>query len=62
MKLYYCSSSIESDEKIQFNELELKTDENLTVMWSTFHCYERKCPIELDAEIERSSKNILKML
>lgn len=61
VKLYYCSPSIDSERKIQFNKFDLETNEDLTVMWSTFHRYETKGLIKVDAKIARSTGDILKI-
>lgn len=42
MKYEYHSLSIENEEKIQFNNFELKTDEDLRVMWNALNRYEIK--------------------
>lgn len=42
VKLEYRSSSIDNEGKIQLNKFELKTNEDLRVTWSTFHCYKTK--------------------
>lgn len=42
--------------------LELKTNDDLKVMRSTFYCYSTKSPIEMDAAIERSAGDIIRML
>lgn len=52
VKLKYHSPSFDSDENIQFTNFELKTDEDLKVMWSVFHRYESKGPIEADARFK----------
>ena len=64
VKLKYSSPSIDNDRKIQRNSLKLKTNEDLRVMWSIFHCFETKgmIPIEVDMKIVRSTIDILKML
>lgn len=45
-----------------YNKFELKTDEYLTVMWSTFHPYETKVLIEVDVKVARLTVNIIRML
>lgn len=62
VKLYFRSPSIDNDEKISFNNFELKMDEDLTFMWNTFQYYETKCLVELDAKIAISIEDILKLL
>lgn len=48
--------------KIQFTNFELKINEDLHVMWSTFYYYTSNDLIEVDAKIERSAVNIINML
>lgn len=36
--------------------------EDLNIMWSTFHYYKIKGPIEVDMKVARSTKVIQKML
>lgn len=62
MKLYYRSSAVDNEWNIQISKFELKTDEDLLVMQSTFHSYETKGLIEMNANVVRSIKDILKML
>lgn len=59
VKLEYCLSLIDNERKTQFNNFELKTDEDLRVMWSTFYRYKIKCSIELVAKISWRCWNIL---
>lgn len=40
----------------------MKADGDLTIIYSTFHYYETKSPIEVDATFTRSTDNILKSL
>lgn len=61
--MLFCSSpSIDNEEKIQINKFELKTNEYLIIMWSTFLHYEIKGPIEVGAKITKLIEDILKML
>lgn len=62
VKLEFRSPSIDNEGKIQFTMLKLKTNGDLKVMWSTFYRYSIKGSIEMDATIQRSDKDIIKML
>lgn len=42
IKLEYRSSSIDNEEKIRFTMFELKTDDDLKIMWSNFYRYPQK--------------------
>ena len=55
VKLEYYSPSIDSDENIQFSKFQLKANEDIFVMWSTFPCYKTKGLTELDVKIARSA-------
>lgn len=54
IKIKYHLPSIDNEGKIRFGKFEMKSDENLKVMWSTNHRYEIKDLIEMDATIVRS--------
>lgn len=56
------SPSIDTKGKIKLSNFELKTDAGVSVIWSTFHCYMTKSPIEVDVTITRLTNDILKML
>lgn len=62
VKFEYRSSSFDSKGKMHFTNFELKTNEDLNIKWSTFHCYASKCLIEMDAKIARFIKYIINML
>lgn len=62
MKLTYCSPSINNEDKIKFNNYELKTDANGRAMWNTTFHFETKVSIEVEATISRSIVNIVKTL
>lgn len=61
-KIEYRSPKVDNEGKINFNNLELKTDANVSVMWITFHSYVTKSSIEVSVIIARSTTNILKMM
>lgn len=42
--------------------LELKTNDDLKAMWSTFYRYSIKGLIEVDATIQRSAEDVIRML
>lgn len=42
--------------------IELKTNEDLKIIWIIFYDYSTKSPIEVDATIARSTKDIIRML
>lgn len=54
--------SIDSEGNVKFNKFQLKTSENLRVMWSTFLRYATKGLIEEDVTLTISINDILKML
>lgn len=62
IKLEYRSSSLDNEGKIQFTNFELKTNEDLQVMWSIFYRYASKGLIEVDTKIERPTNDIVNML
>lgn len=62
VKIEYRSPSIDNERKMGFNKFELKTDEYLKVMWSTFCRYKIKGPLEVDATVGRSIDDIMQML
>lgn len=60
VKLHYCLPSIDNEKDIYFNKFELKMDEDLTVIWNTFHRYKIKSPNKIDVTAAaRSTDNIL---
>lgn len=62
VKIKYCSPSIDNEDKVRFSKFDLNMDEDLRLMWNTFHRYETKDPIKVNATIASSTNDILKML
>ncbi|CAL5185986.1 unnamed protein product [Lathyrus oleraceus] len=62
VELEYRSPAIDNEGNIQFTMLELKTDDDLKVMWSAFYRYSTKGLIEVDVTIQRSVEDIIRML
>lgn len=54
--------TIDFEENIRCSKFELKTENDVRVMWSTFHHYKIKGSIEVDVKLTRSIYDILKML
>lgn len=52
-KIEYRSSTIDNEGKMRFDKSELKTNEDVRVMWSMFHRHVIKNPIELDVTYTR---------
>lgn len=61
-KIEYCSPTINNERKMKFRKFEMKTNENVRVVWSKFNLYTTKGPIKVDAKLERSTNNILKVM
>lgn len=61
-KIEYHLPSIDNEGKTKFNNFELKTYEDLKVMWKTYHRYKKKCLIEVDMTIVRFIGDIVKIL
>lgn len=47
---------------VKYDRIELKSDEDLRVMWRTYHHRLTKGLIEFDAEVSRLVDDIIKML
>lgn len=62
IKIEYYSPSLYNTWKMKFRKFELKMNEDLRIVWSTFHCYATKDPIEVNVTLARSTDDILKML
>lgn len=62
IKIEFREYSIDTDGRLKYNFVELKTHEDLTVMWRSFLRRLTKVPIDLDAKISRSVNDIIKML
>lgn len=58
-KIEYHSSTIDNEWKMKFNKLELNTDANVKVTWSTLHRYKTKGSIKVDETLARSTNNTL---
>lgn len=61
-KIEFRAPSIDIEEKVKYNNIELKNDEDLNVMWKTYHHRPTKGTIEFDVAIARSVDDIIKML
>lgn len=61
-KIEFCVDWIDTDGKVNYQFIELKTYEDLKVMWRTYHHRLTKGSIEFDANILRFFENIIKML
>ncbi|XP_050919013.1 uncharacterized protein LOC127136509 [Lathyrus oleraceus] len=61
-KIEFPEDWIDIDGRVKYNLIELKTNEDLTVMWRSFRCRLTKGLIELDAKISRFVDDIIKML
>ncbi|XP_058726385.1 uncharacterized protein LOC131597728 [Vicia villosa] len=62
VKLEYRSPSLDDEGDVQLTPLEVKNDEDLAVLWSTFVRYYSKGLIELNAKLQRSGADVIKML
>ena len=62
VKLKYRSPSLDTEGNLKFTSFELNNDDDLEVMWSTFQRYSSKGPIEVDAKLQRSGEDVIKML
>ena len=62
VKLEYRSPSLNDEGGIKFTPFEIKNDEDLAVLWTTFDRFSSKGPIELDAKLQRSADDVIKML
>ena len=61
VKLEYRSPSIDNEGKIELNKFKLKTQANVRAMWDTYFCFKTKIPLKLEAMLQRSVEDILKM-
>lgn len=61
-KIKFLEDWIDTDEKVKYDLIELKTDEDMNVIWRKFHRMLNKGPIEFDATISRLVVDIIKML
>lgn len=62
VKIEYHSPLIDNQGKIEFNKFELKSYEDLWVMYNTFHCYTTKGSIKMVVKLVRSTDDIMKMM
>ena len=58
VKLKYRSPSLDAEGKVKFTRFQLKNDDDLEVMWETFHPYSTKGPIEMDTSLRRSAEDV----
>lgn len=61
IKIEFRAPLIDIEEKVKYNNFELKTDEGLKVVWRIYHCRPTKGLIEFDMTIARFVDNIIKM-
>lgn len=61
-KIEFRASWIDTDGNVKYNHIKLKTDEDLKIIWRTYHCRLTKGPIEFDAVISKFVDDIIKML
>lgn len=62
IKIEYGSPWIDNEGNVKLKNFELKTNEDLRVMWNTFDRYEKKGLIEVDVTVVRSLGDIIKKL
>ncbi|XP_058749009.1 uncharacterized protein LOC131621965 [Vicia villosa] len=62
VKLEYRSPSLDPEGKVKFTPFELKNDDDLEVMWTSYQQYSSKVSIELDAKLQRSGEDVNKLL
>ena len=61
-KIEFREDYIETNSRVKYNLIELKTDEDLKEMWRSFRRRLTKGPIEFDAKLSRSVDDIMEML
>lgn len=61
-KFEYREDWIDTDGRVKYNLVELKTNEDVKDMCRSFCCMITKGPIELDAKISRFVNDIMKMM
>lgn len=61
-KIEFPAPWIDTDGKVKYNHIDLKTHEDLKVMQRTYHCRLTKGSIEFDAIISRYIEDVIKML
>lgn len=61
-EIEFCTNWIDTDGKVKYNFIELKTSEDLKVIWRTCHRRLTTGPIEFDATIYKYVDDIIKML
>ena len=61
-KIEYRSPSVDNEGNLQFMNRELKNDDDLRAMWSTYRSFQEKVSIELDATLSRTVDDIMRML
>lgn len=62
INIKYHSPLINFNDLIMFTNLHHKRDVDVTTMIIIFHCYKTESPVELDATVDKSTQNILKMM
>lgn len=62
VEIVFLALGIDIDGGMKYDRIELKSDEDLKIMWRTYHCRLTKGPIEFDATISRFIDDIIKML
>lgn len=61
-KIEFCTNCIDTDGKVKYNLIELKIDEDLKVMWRTYHRRLTKGPIEFAVITSRFVNDITNIL
>lgn len=61
-KIEFRAPWIDTGIRVKYNYIKLKTDEDLKVMWRTYHCELTKKSIKFDVTIFSFIDNIIKML
>lgn len=61
-KIKFREDQVDSNGNVKCNRIELKTDEDVTVLQRSFRRWLTKGPIELDAKISRFVDDIIKMM
>lgn len=62
VRIEFRAPSINTQGNMKYNTFKLKTDEDLNVLWRTYHHRPTKGSIEFDAMIVRSINDIIKMI
>lgn len=59
---FLAATWVDTDARVKYDYIELKSDKDLKVMWKTYHCRLTKGPNEFDVIISRPVDDIIKML